>query len=214
MGDKDGKTKSELLNEEEKQAIIDATPTAAEKGDLQSLQLLLSYQYPSDKDGRLLPFEVSETLHKPFIYGAYHAMTCNKPEKFEFLNQFGLKEHDGMSVDKLPEGQLLNIQHLLDMAAEHGSVDCAGLMIEKYGANPNLHRIPSGVRPLYVAAWNNKLEMVVTSLKTARSISISEAVVLLRDQQPCGLRSNSNRSTVWSSFCATVGLWIMSMRKF
>ncbi|MCJ1378243.1 hypothetical protein MMC17_001340 [Xylographa soralifera] len=160
MEDKDGKKKGELLTEEEKQAIIDATQTAAERGDLESLKLLLSYQYATDKDGKLLPFEVPERFHKPFIYGAYHAMKCNKPEKFEFLNNFGLKEHDTMSLDKLPEGQLLNIQHLLDEAAANGSVNSARLMIEKYGANPNQHRIPSGVQPLYAAASNNKPEMV------------------------------------------------------
>ena len=160
MEDKDGKTKGELLNDEEKQAIIDATKRAAEAGDLESLKLLLSYQYATDKDGRLLPFEVPEIFHKPFIHGAYHAMVCNKPEKFEFLNNFGLKEHDTMSLDKLPEGQLLNIQHLLDEAAANGSVDCARLMIEQYGANPNQHRIPQGIKPLYAAASNNKPEMV------------------------------------------------------
>lgn len=157
--DNDGKTKGELLNKEEKQAIIDATQTAAD-GDLESLKLLLSYQYATDKNGRLLPFEVPETLHKPFVYGAYNAMACNQPEKFEFLNKFGLKEHDGMSLDELPKGQLLNIQHLLDVAAENGSVDSARLMIERYGANPNLHRFPPGIQPLYGAASNNKVEMV------------------------------------------------------
>ncbi|MCJ1434858.1 hypothetical protein MMC27_004228 [Xylographa pallens] len=160
VGEKDGKTKGELLNEMGKQAIIDATQTAAERGDLESLKLLLGYQYATDQDGELLPFEVPEIFHKPFTYGAYHAMINNKPEKFEFLNSFGLKEHDGMSLDELPEGQLINIQHLLDEAAANGSMDCVRLMIEKYGANPNQHRISSGIQPLYRAASNNKTEIV------------------------------------------------------
>ncbi|MCJ1288246.1 hypothetical protein MMC26_007601 [Xylographa opegraphella] len=155
MGDEDGKTKGELLDEKERQAIVDATAIAAELGDLESLKLLLSYQYATDEDGRLLPFEVPEIFHKPFIYGAYHAMRCNKPEKFEFLRSFGLKEHSEMSLDKLPEGQLLNIQHLLDQAVENGSIDCVRLLVEKYNANPNQHRFPSGIQPLYAAASNN-----------------------------------------------------------
>ena len=160
LEDKDGKTKAEQLSNEERQAIIDATPPAAEHGDLESLKLLLSYQYPTDNEGNVLPFEVPETLHRPFIYGAYHAMIVDKPEKFEFISSFGLKEHDTMSLDKLPEGQLLNIQHLLDKAVTNGSINCAKLMIEKYGADPNRHRSPSGVQPLFAAAGNNRPEMV------------------------------------------------------
>ena len=169
MGEKDGKTKGELLNEREKQAIIDATQTAAERGDLESLKLLLSYQYATDRDGRLLPFEVPEIFHKPFIYGAYDAMINNKPEKFEFLKSFGVKEHDEMSLDELPEGQLIHIQHLLDEAVANGSMDCVRLMIEKYGANPNQHRISSCTKPLYIAAANNKLEMVRYLLEDHRA---------------------------------------------
>ncbi|MCJ1474715.1 hypothetical protein MMC13_003375 [Lambiella insularis] len=92
--DSDGRTKGEPLNEEEKQAVIDATPTAAQAGDLEFLKLLLTYQYATNKDGSLLPFEVPEIYHKPFIYGAYEAVIHNKPEKFKFLNSFGLKEHE------------------------------------------------------------------------------------------------------------------------
>lgn len=158
--DKDGKTKAELLNEEEKQAIIDATPAAAYLGDLESLKLLLSYQYPTDKDGNILPFEIPETLHKSFIYGAYDSMMKNRPEKFEFIYGFGLTEHETMSLDKLPEGQTLNIQHLFDKAAEAGSIDCVRLLIDKYGADPNKHRMPPGTHPLYFAAANNKTDMV------------------------------------------------------
>ena len=157
---KDGKTKSELLNEEQKQAITNATPSAAESGNLKSLKLLLSYQYPSDENGNLLPFEVPPELHKPFVWGAYTAMRYNDVEAFEFFNGFGLKEHDTMSLEELPEGQLFSIQHLLEAAAENGSIDCARLMIEKYGANPNFHRIPSCTLPLYGAAANNKPEMI------------------------------------------------------
>jgi ankyrin repeat protein len=160
LEDKDGKTKGELLNKAEKQAILDATPVAAEAGDLESLKLLLSYQYPADKDGNILPFQVPETLHKPFIYGAYTAMVKNQPKKVEYIHSFGLKEHDSMSLDELPDGQTLNIQHLFDKAAQAGSIDCAQLMIEKYGADPDKHRMPPGMQPLYVAAANDKPEMV------------------------------------------------------
>ena len=160
MEEKDGKTKGELLNESEKQAIIDATPTAAERGDLESLKLLLSYQYATEKDGRLLPFEVPEIFHKQFIYDAYHVMIHNKPGKFDFIKSFGMKEHDSMSLDELPEGQLINVQHLLEEAVANGSIDCVKLMIEKYGANPHQHRVFSGIRPLFVAAFHNKRDRV------------------------------------------------------
>ncbi|MCJ1318336.1 hypothetical protein MMC15_003664 [Xylographa vitiligo] len=160
MEEKDGKTKGELLNESEKQTIIDDTPTAAERGDLESLKLLLSYQYATEKDGRLLPFEVPEIFHKQFIYDAYHAMIHNKPGKFDFIKSFGMKEHDSMSLNELPEGQLINIQHLLEEAVANGSIDCVKLMIEKYGANPHQHRVFSGIRPLFVAAFHNKPDRV------------------------------------------------------
>ncbi|MCJ1293470.1 hypothetical protein MMC34_005025 [Xylographa carneopallida] len=160
MEDKDGKTKGELLNDVERQAVIDATRIAADRGDLESLKLLLSYQYATDKDDRLLPFEAPETLHKPFTYGAYHAMRWNKPEKFEFLESFGVKEHDTMSLDELPEGQHINIQHLLDEAVAGGSIDGAKLMIERYDADPHQRRIATGVHPLYTSASHNKPEMI------------------------------------------------------
>ncbi|MCJ1406834.1 hypothetical protein MMC19_000904 [Ptychographa xylographoides] len=113
-----------------------------------------------DKDGRLLPFEVPKISHEPFIYGANSAMIHNKPEKFEFLHSFGLKEHDSMSLDELPEVQLINTQHLLHKAVANGSIDCVRLMIEKYGANPNQHRMILGVQPSFAAASNDKPEVV------------------------------------------------------
>ena len=160
MEDKNGKTKGELLNEEQKQAINDALPGVIELGDLESIKLLLSYQYPTDKDGNLLPFEVPEALHKFVTYGAYQAVTRDDVEKFEFIHSFGLREHDTMSLDDVPEGQPLNYQHLLDKAAEHGAVKCAELMIDKYGANPHQHRIPHCSKPLWWAAAANKPEML------------------------------------------------------
>lgn len=160
MEDKDGKSKAELLNAEQKQTIIDATSKAAEAGHLDSLKLLLSYQYPTDKDGSILPFDVPEILQKPFTYGAYNAMVHNQPAKFEYIYSLGITEHDSMSLDRLPEGQKLNIQHLFERAVIAGSIDCARLMIEKYGAAPDKHRIPPGMQPLYAAAANDKTEMV------------------------------------------------------
>ncbi|KAI0538840.1 ankyrin repeat-containing domain protein [Xylaria digitata] len=134
---KNGITKAELLSADQKQSIINATPTAAERGDLESLKLLLSYQFPSDEDGTFSPFDVPKHWHKQFIYGLYTAMTLDQPEKFEFLNSFGLKEHEGMSLDKLSAGQNINIQHLLEKVVEAGSINCAKLMIGKYGVDPD-----------------------------------------------------------------------------
>ncbi|KAI0811446.1 ankyrin repeat-containing domain protein [Xylaria sp. FL0064] len=149
-----------LPSEEQRQAIIEATPIAADQGDLESLKLLLSYQFPSDESGNLLPFDVPEEWHKAFVRGLYHAMGTNQPDMFEFLNNLGLKEHETMSLDKLPEGQNINIQHLFEKAVESGSLDCAKLMIEKYGARPDQHRIPSGLRPLFLGAIRNRTEML------------------------------------------------------
>ena len=160
MEDKDGKTKRELLSDEERKTIVDATAPAAENGDIESLKLLLSYQYPLDKDGNLLPFTLPESLHKSFIYGAYHAMKIDSPEKYAFMSSFGVKEHDSMSLDPLPEGQLLNIQQLLDRAAQNCSLACAKLMINEHGASPHKPRIPAGVLPLYQAVLYNRAAMV------------------------------------------------------
>ncbi|KAI8633923.1 ankyrin repeat-containing domain protein [Xylariaceae sp. FL1651] len=149
MEDKDEIKKGELLSKNEKQTIADATGTAAEERDLKSL-----------KDGNLIYFQVPDELHKPFLYGANKAMVKNQPDKFEFINSFNLREHDTISLDKLPEGQNINIQHLLEKPAEAGSTDCVKLMIQKYGADPNRHRIHQGMQPLYVAAAKNKSETV------------------------------------------------------
>lgn len=157
---RDGKTKGELLSKEQREAILEAIPEAAMAGSVDAIKLLLSYQYPTDLDGEILPFDISEDLHKPFVYGAYDAMENNSPEKFEFINSFGITEHETMSLDQLPEGQTLNLQHLLDQAAGAGSIDSARLMIERYSADPNKHRMPPGMKPLYLAAANDKPEMV------------------------------------------------------
>ncbi|RWA08094.1 hypothetical protein EKO27_g7009 [Xylaria grammica] len=160
MNDRNGSTKAELLTADQKQTIVDATPIAADRGDLKSLKLLLSYQFPNEDDGNLAPFDVPEDWHKRFIYGIYNSMTTNQPEKFEFLDSFGLKEHEAMSLDKLPADQNINIQHLLEKAVEAGSIDCAKLMIEKYGANPDRHRIPPGLRPLFIGALRDRAEIL------------------------------------------------------
>ncbi|KAI1308318.1 ankyrin repeat-containing domain protein [Xylaria venustula] len=155
-----GAIKDEVLSEEQRQTITDAIPAAAHEGDLESLKLLLSYKVSTDENGNLTPFEVSENWHKQFIYGLYDAMATNRPEKFEFLNGLGLKEHETMSLDRLPEAQNINIQRLLEKAIEAGSIDCAKLLIEKHAANPDRHRIPPALRPLFIGSLRNKTEML------------------------------------------------------
>lgn len=78
--------------------------------------------------------------------------------KFDFIHSLGVTEHDAMSLDKRPTDQNFNLQHLLEKAAQAGSVECVRLLIEKYGANPNKHRIPPGMKPLYAAACQDKPE--------------------------------------------------------
>jgi ankyrin repeat protein len=152
--------KSRQPSEAKLQAVIDAVPSAVEHGDLTTLKLLLGYRFPTLKHGDFTHFNVPDDLRKPFTYGAYNAVILNQVDKFEFIHSLGLREHDTMSLDDIPEGQTINIQHLLDKAAGAGSVDCARLLIEKYGADPNKYRMPGGVLPLYHASCNNKPEMV------------------------------------------------------
>lgn len=152
--------KSTQPSEENLQAIIDAVPMAVEYGDLASVKLLLGYRFPALREGDFTRFDVPDDLRKQFTYGAYNAIILNRIDKFEFIHGLGLREHDTMSLDDVPEGQTLNIQHLLDKAAGAGSIDCARLLIKKYGADPNKYRMPGGVLPLYHAACNNKPDMV------------------------------------------------------
>ncbi|KAF4337526.1 ankyrin repeat PH and SEC7 domain protein [Fusarium beomiforme] len=156
----DGKTKTELLTEAQRKTILEAIRVAVTDGQLESIQLLLSYEHPTDLDGNILPFEIPEELRKPLTWGAYEAIKEDNVPKFEFINGLGVVEHDTMSLDKRPEGQNLNLQHLLDKAAEAGSVNCVRLLVEKYGADPNKHRLPPGMKPLYWAAGNDKPEVV------------------------------------------------------
>lgn len=156
----DGKTKAELLTETQLKAILKAIPAAITDGQLESMQLLLSYQYPTDLDGNILPFKIPDDLRKQYTWGAYEAVMKDMVSKFEFINSLGIVEHDTMSLDKRPKDQNLNLQHLLDKAAEAGSVQCVRLLIEKYGADPNKHRMPPGTKPLYMAAGNEKPEVV------------------------------------------------------
>ena len=158
--DDDGKDKAELLNEEQKRFMGSLTPLVAERGDLETFNLVLSYLYPTDLNGNVLPFEVPEELHKPFTWGLYTAVAKNWTGKFEFLVSFRVKEHESMSLDGLPDGQIINIQHLLEKAVEAGSVECARLLIENYGADPDKARRPPCVQRLYYAAGNEKAGMV------------------------------------------------------
>ncbi|KAK0389986.1 hypothetical protein NLU13_3559 [Sarocladium strictum] len=155
-----GQTKIELLTDEQRETIQQATPDAITDGQLESIQLLLSYQFPSDLDGNILPFEVPDHLRKSFTWGAYEAAKTDMVAKFEFIQSSGVVEHDTMSLDKRPKDQNLNLQHLLDKAAEAGSVEIVRLLIEKYGADPNKHRSPPGLKPLYMAASNDKPQVV------------------------------------------------------
>ncbi|KAI1362875.1 ankyrin repeat-containing domain protein [Xylaria arbuscula] len=155
----DGKFQVESLSEEQKKVVFDATPVAADQGDLESLKLLLCYNKKAGHDN-LSTADIPDEWHKRFIYGLYNSMTTNSPRKFEFLNSTGLKEHESMSLDKLPDGQKINVQRLLEKAVEAGSIECTKLMIEKYGANPDKHRIPPGIRPLFIGALRDTAEML------------------------------------------------------
>ncbi|KAH7400797.1 ankyrin repeat-containing domain protein [Phaeosphaeria sp. MPI-PUGE-AT-0046c] len=147
-------------NADLKEAAVESIAKGVEINDLDAMKLLLGFKYPELKTGNATADQVPEELHKFFVYGAYSAIKLEYVDKFEFIYNIGLTEHDTMSLDDLPEGQTLNIQHLFDTAAEHGSVNCARLLIDKYDASPHVCRMPSGVLPLYVAAGNNKADMV------------------------------------------------------
>ena len=161
----EGKTKGELLDEAQKEGIVRFVPEIIELASYDATQIMLSYLYPTDKDSEVMPFAVPDDMHRPFIWGAYHAIRTNDCKKFEWIYRFGLKEHDSMSLDELPEGQNLNIQHLLDKATETGSLDCIKMLIEKYGALPDANRLPAGIRPIYTAAMHDQPEVVQYYLK-------------------------------------------------
>ena len=98
-----GRLKSDLTPEQ-KDVIKDAAEAAITNGDFESTKLLLGYLYPSDANGNVLPFDVPDNWHKPFIYAHYFCIEHDRVEKFEWLMSFGLREHDSMSMDGLPEG--------------------------------------------------------------------------------------------------------------
>lgn len=156
----DYRTNRELLSDEQRGVVGEAIEPAAELGDLDSLKLLLSYQYPMDEEERPVGFEPSEELHKSFIYGTYNAASGNRIDKLRYLLGFGLKEHDTMSLDGLPKGQLINIQHLFEKAVLGGAIECAQFIIDELDAKPDIPRIPAGVFPLFYAAIYDKPEMV------------------------------------------------------
>jgi len=163
--DKNGK-QMDSLPEKWKQAIYDSTTLAFQRSDLASIKLLLSYQYPTDDSGEVVFSPVPEDLHISITYGAYNAVQLDYPDKLEWLYDLGVKEHDSMSLDPIPEGQHLNIQHLFDDAAKHGSIKCARLLIEEYGASPHKYRHPPCIFPLYMAACDDKAEMMRFLLET------------------------------------------------
>ena len=160
LEDKDGKSKGELLGDTERQAVKDATATAFQQGDLASLKLLLSYTYPTDGDGNLLPFDLPPELAAKFPDGIYNAATLNQADKFRFLMGFGLKEPDDRSLNKIPDGSPVNTPRLLELAVAKGSLDMVRLLISTYGASPNHLRVPPGFTPLYNAAGNDQTEVM------------------------------------------------------
>jgi ankyrin repeat protein len=157
--DKSGK-QMDSLPEKWKEAIRGSTTLAFQRSDLASITLLLSYQYPTNDNGEVIFSPIPEELHKPITYGAYNAVALDYPDKLEWMHSLGVKEHDTMSLDPVPEGQHLNVQNLFERAAKNGSLKCAKLLIEKYGASPHKYRHPPCIYPIYTAACEDKTDMV------------------------------------------------------
>lgn len=63
-------------------------------------------------------------------------------------------------MDPLPEGQNFNYQHMLDEAVQHGSLKGVKYLLAKHGVDPNIHRMPNSVTPLFLAAGHNRIEIV------------------------------------------------------
>lgn len=147
-------------NEELRKLLTENAYLVAQEGDLESAKLVFNFVYPEMKNGDGFQDKFSDSLRRSFVYGAYTAIGRFDWDKFEWIYNMRIEEHDSMSLDDLPEGQHLNIQHLFDEAAQNGHIDNARLLIEKYGADPNKYRLPSGMLPLYYAAGNDKHEMV------------------------------------------------------
>ena len=166
-------------NKELRATKMDAAQQVVQEADLKSTRMVLSYLYPGFRSGGTSRLKIPEELHKPFVYGAYTAIGKGWTNKFEWIYGLDIMEHDTMSLDELPEGQRLNIQHLLDTAAENGSLDSARFLIERCGADPHKYRLPSGLPPLYYATGNDKHEMVRYLLeKTSREYTLGERSVL------------------------------------
>ena len=159
--DTDRKSKKEQLSETDLQTIQSATILAAQLGDLDSLQLLLTYQYSTNKDGSLLPFTPDSSLIGPFLDGAYNAMIFNQASKFAYLYSFDITEpSDSISLNTFPSSMKLNLPRLLETAAKAGSTDCVKLLLETHGLDPNALRRPPALSPLYVAAAADQAETV------------------------------------------------------
>lgn len=156
---RDGGEVGEQLTEEQKHVILDAIPMTASFGPLACLKMLLSYFFIGHEveNGT---FAVREAWHETWTRGAYGSLEKHDEDKLAYLYWFGIKEHDTMSMDPLPESQTLNLQHLLELAAQQGSMKCARLLIVKYGAGVNKMRVPPASFPLFLATWRDRADMV------------------------------------------------------
>lgn len=156
----DAPNKTEYLTDQQKQAVDAAVPEAVEHGDFESMKLILSYTTIVNEKGELSE-TIPEALHKNFIYGAYNALTVKKDiAKFEYIYNLGLREHETMTLDKLPDNQQFNIQGLFDKAATAGTIEAARYLIEKHGAKADVFRLPPGTLPLFTAAMANRADFV------------------------------------------------------
>jgi hypothetical protein len=70
-----------------KQAALDAIPLAIPINDLDSIKLLLGFRYPELAKGNIADYEVSEELHKSFVYGAYSTIVLNHIDKFDHVSR-------------------------------------------------------------------------------------------------------------------------------
>ncbi|KAF2833490.1 hypothetical protein CC86DRAFT_415269 [Ophiobolus disseminans] len=135
-------------------------PHLIEQDDLPSIELVLGFDYPKVRNGTIQDFKFPKSLRGHLPCAAENAAQDDQADKLKWIFSQGIKQHDSVLPNGLPEDQHLDIQHLLEVAAEHGSLNCARLLLEHYGADPGTFRMPRCVTPLYCAAGNEKPDMV------------------------------------------------------